>query len=74
MANLLKPSVDQIVFSQSWTTQPARRRSDRETNVSVNAGFLAHDDAEPKLVAGLVRAAGTAVAVLIAALVSAGRI
>ncbi len=42
MANLLKPSVDQLVFAQSPPARPARRRPVQTYNVS----FLAQDDAE----------------------------
>lgn len=41
MANLLKPSVDQIVFAQSPIARPARRRPAQTYNVN----FLAQDDA-----------------------------
>jgi hypothetical protein len=39
MANLLKPSVDQLVFAHSPIARPARGRSTRNYNVS----FLAQD-------------------------------
>ena len=42
MANLLKPSVDQLVFAHLPVARPARRRSAQTHNVS----FLAQDDAE----------------------------
>lgn len=71
MANLLKPSVDQVVFRTSDEV-PCRRRS----NGSSNVGFLAQDEArEPvaKKVAGVFRAVGT-VAVLVAGLAITGRL
>jgi hypothetical protein len=40
MANLLKPSVDQLVFAHSPIARPARGRPARNCNVS----FLAEDD------------------------------
>ena len=72
MANLLKPSVDQIVFSQSSIVQRARRHPEQNHNVS----FLAQDDdREPvaKKVAGVVRVVATA-AVLIASFAITGLI
>jgi hypothetical protein len=72
MANLLKPSVDQIVFSQSSIVQPVRRHPEQNYNVS----YLAqNDDREPvaKRVAGVVRVVATA-AVLIASFAITGLI
>lgn len=72
MANLLKPSVDQAVFTNSSSAKPVRRRGTHENNVS----FLAQDEGrEPavKKVAGLFRAVGT-VAVLVAGLAITGRL
>lgn len=40
MANLLKPSVDQLVFAHSPIARPVRGRPTRNYNVS----FLAQDD------------------------------
>ena len=71
MANLLKPSVDQIVFTHSPIAKPARR-PERNHNVS----FLAQDEPrEPvaKKVAGIFRVVATA-AVLVAAFAITGRI
>jgi hypothetical protein len=72
MANLLKPSLDQIVFSNSQNAQPARGRPVQNHNVS----FLAQDEArEPitKKLSGTVRAVAT-VTVLVAAFAFSGQI
>ena len=72
MANLLKPSVDQIVFTHSPIAKPARRHPERNHNVS----FLAQDEPrEPvaKKVAGIFRVVATT-AVLVAAFAITGRI
>jgi hypothetical protein len=75
VANLLKPSVDQIVFGHSSPAQ-RRRRSNRTSNERCNAGFLAQDEAaEPAAskLAGLFRAVATVI-VLVTGFASAGRI
>ena len=71
MANLLKPSVDQVVFGHSSFAHPVRSRSNRENNVS----FLGDEAGEPVAtkVAGVFRAVGT-VAVLVAGLALTGRL
>ena len=72
MANLLKPSVDQIVFQNSQIAQPVRRRPAQNHNVS----FLAQEDnCEPVAIrrAGLVRVVATA-AVLISVFAISGLI
>jgi hypothetical protein len=70
MANLLKPSVDQIVFAHSPAAGPARRRPAKTYNVS----FLAQDEpAEPISKMVVLRVAGT-VAVRIAIFAITGQI
>jgi hypothetical protein len=76
MANLLKPSVDQIVFGRVSQVEPVRRRSNRDGNGSVNVSFLAQDDdREPVAtkIAGLFRAIEAAI-IVVTGLASVGRI
>jgi hypothetical protein len=75
MANLLKPSVDQIVFGSLSRTEPVRRRSNRDDN-GFDVGFLGQDeDREPVAtrIGGLVRAIEAAL-VLVTGFASVGRI
>lgn len=72
MANLLKPSVDQVVFGPSSYTHPVRRRASHDNNVS----FLGEDEAGKPIatkVAAVFRAVGT-VAVLVAGFAITGRL
>lgn len=70
MANLLKPSVDQLVFAHSPVVRPARRRPAKTYNVS----FLAQDDAEQPISKMVVLRTVATVAVRIAIFAITGQI
>lgn len=70
MANLLKPSVDQLVFAHSPVVRPARRRPAETYDVS----FLAHDDAGEPVSKLLVLRVVATVAVRIAIFAITGNI
>ena len=70
MANLLKPSVDQLVFAHSPVARPVRRRPVRTHNVS----FLAQDDAGEAISKMVVLRVVAAAAVRVAAFAVLGHI
>ena len=70
MANLLKPSVDQIVFAHSPAVRPVRRRPATTHNVS----FLAQDEEREPVSKMLVLRLVATAAVRIALFALAGQI